>query len=333
MRRLLAVYGLKTRDYGFLAYFYPTARLIETCENRSIPLRFLFPENVPEFLSGSHSAPGADSVSQVVPIASAASAESAALPRVPSARDFPPEGTVCLIRGRVGVEVIRLLESRGYRCVNPSGATALANDKLETARFLGRLGFPTPRTARLADLGSAFTTADYPLVVKPRHGSRGVGVTLAQTEREALVRAREILPDKDEWIAQEYVASSRGRDLRVFFASGELLACVKRVAPDGELVSNAAQGGVMRVPAFRLALGEPWSGMVRAIAEHSRLWYGTVDFLYRCEAECPTAAGKDHSLDLTICEINAAPGFEALETATGIDIAGGLIDRLRAEYP
>jgi gamma-F420-2:alpha-L-glutamate ligase len=314
MRRLLAVYGLKTRDYGYLSRFYPTARLIEACENRSVPLRFLFPEDVQEFLSGP----------QVV------QAESA---RIASPRDFPPEGTVCLVRGRVGVEIIKLLESRGYRCVNPSGATALANDKLETARLLGRLGFPTPRTARLADLNSAFTAADYPLVIKPRHGSRGFGVTLAKTEGEALGNAREILPDNDEWIAQEYIASSRGRDLRVFFASGELLACVERVAPDGELVSNVAQDGVMRVPSFGLALGEPWISMVRAIAEHSRLWYGTVDFLYREAAGCPAGEDKDRPLDLTVCEINAAPGFEALEAATGIDIAGVLIDRLRADYP
>jgi len=313
MRRLLAVYGLKTRDYGYLPNFYPTARLIEACENRSIPLRFLFPEDIREFLSRS-----------------ATSTESA---RLPSSSDFPPEDTVCLVRGAVGPDSISLLESRGYRCVNPSGATGLANDKLETARFLERGGFPTPRTASLADLGSAFAQADYPLVAKPRHGSRGAGVCLVATEREARCRARKILQGNDEWIFQEYVAASRGRDLRAFFASGEILACVERVAPDGDLVSNAAQGGAMREPSFGPTLGEPWNGMVRAIACRAGLWYGTVDFLYRDDAECQAMSGKDRALDLTVCEINAAPGFEALEAATGIDIAGALIDRLIADFP
>ena len=315
MKRLLAVYGLKTRDYGFLPHFYPTARLIEACENRSIPLRFLFPEDVQEFLSGSDPTTFAESE------------------RLPSPNDFPPDDTVCLIRGTVELDSIRLLESRGYRCVNPSDATNLANDKLETTRFLEGQGFPTPRTASLANLETTFAQGDYPLVAKPRHGSRGSGVTLVKTEREARGRAREILPGNDEWIFQEYVAASRGRDLRVFFASGEILACVERVAFDRALVSNAAQGGAMREPFFGPSLGEPWNGMVRAIAERSKLWYGTVDFLYRDAAGGQTVAGKDRALDLTVCEINAAPGFEALEATTGIDIAGALIDRLTADFP
>lgn len=286
MRRILAVYGLKTRDYGYLSRFYPTARLIEACKNRSVPLRFLFPADVRDFLGAA---------------------------RLPDTS----EDTICLIRGSVPIDTIELLESCGYKCVNSAQTTRLANDKLETALFLDTIGVPTPRTARAEDLDATFESAHYPLVAKPRHGSRGFGVTLTHSPAEAKHIARTALPEGDEWIFQEYVASSRGRDLRVFFAGDRIVACVERVAPAGEFASNASLGGLMRVPTFGQDPGEPWASMVRTIARETGLAYGTVDFLY-----------LEGDAGFTVCEINAAPGFEALEGATGLDIAGILVDLL-----
>ena len=165
--RILSVYGLKTADYGYLSRFYPTQRLTEECKNRSIPLRFLFPQDVSAFLG---KRTGFES------------GNAGALPlkneNIPSITDFPPDNTLCLIRGRVDPATVRDLEAAGYRCVNPSRAIALANDKVETARFLSRLGIPTPRTARAEERERLFTESDYPLVAKPRYGSRGEGVML-----------------------------------------------------------------------------------------------------------------------------------------------------------
>jgi RimK family alpha-L-glutamate ligase len=214
-----------------------------------------------------------------------------------------------------------LLEASGYECVNSAQSTRLANDKLETARFLDTLGIPTPRTARAEDFEKAFAGALYPLVAKPRHGRGGVGVTLAESPLEAKRIAETELPEGDEWIFQEYIAASRGRDMRVFFADGRIVACVERRAPDGEFASNASLGGTMRELSFGDANGadsrEPWASMVRTIACETGLRYGTVDFLY-----------LEGDAGFTVCEINAAPGFEALEGATGLDIAGLLVDLL-----
>ena len=74
--------------------------------------------------------------------------------------------------------------------------------------------------------------------------------------------------------------------------------------------------------AFRHDGGEPWASMVHTIARETGLKYGTVDFLY--------LAGD---AGFTVCEINAAPGFEGLEGATGLDIAGILVDLLISANP
>ena len=250
--------------------------------------------------------------------------------RLPSRGDFPPGDTVCLVRGRVPPGTIRLLESAGFRCVNSAKATETANDKLETARLLDRLGLPTPKTAVIATLDDAFDPGEYPLIAKPRHGSRGDRVRLVGTRAEAhALSAASPLAD-DEWLFQEYVASSRGRDLRVFFADGRVVAVVERSATS--LVSNASSGGEMRIARFGAGEIGPWIDKTRLIAREVGLWYGTVDFLYRSAPGTPGRPTED-PLDLTVCEVNAAPGFEALEAATGIDVAGTLVDGLTHSVP
>jgi ribosomal protein S6--L-glutamate ligase len=297
-----------TADYGWLSGFYPARRITEECEKRSIELRFLFPRDVPEFLSNH----GRNRPSRV------------------------QTDTVCLIRGQVGTDTVRLLETAGITCVNSSSARIAADDKLKTARFLESHGWPTPATRPVTDADIARITAEtpdafaeemlfpYPFVLKPRFGSRGNGVTLIE-------RAKDLAAWKSrcegDWIAQEFIATSRGRDLRAFFAGGDLLACVERHGAEGEFRSNASTGGIMTAPAFGAELSEPWNRMVLEIARESGLWYGTVDFLYRTEPPAETRIP-----DLTICEINSAPGFEALETHCGIDIAGPIVERLVRDF-
>lgn len=320
--RILSVYGLKTADYGYLSRFYPTQRLTEECKNRSIPLRFLFPRDVSAFLDKRTGGENGDAGD---------------LPpkneRIPSITDFPPDNTLCLIRGHVDSATVRELEEAGYRCVNPSPSITLANDKVETARFLSRLGIPTPRTARAEERERMFSESDYPLVAKPRYGSRGKGVMLVENPKAAIALSGETErnrlpgPGNGEYIFQEFIAASRGRDLRVFFAGEKIIAIVERRSGDGSLVSNACAGGTMSEPEFGATLPEPWNAMVRRIARESGLWYGTVDFLYATDS-----GGTQSDLDLTVCELNAAPGFEALERYTKKNIARLLVDALIRDF-
>jgi RimK family alpha-L-glutamate ligase len=279
--KLVVVYGLKTMDYRYLKEFYPARRLSDECKKRSIPLRFLFPPDVPAFLSE-------------------------------YASNAEKKNTICLIRGSVDPGTVSLLENRGFRTVNSSQSLALANDKLETARFLEKHRWPTPKT-RIAEK----TAAGYPLVAKPRYGSRGMGVQLVSN-------AENLMAIPPEYIFQEYIAPSHGRDLRFFFAGKEVLAVALRYSRDGAFVSNSCVGGVMSVPGYSEEILRPWKAMTIDIARKAGLWYGTVDYLFLETGQ----DGGDKPLSLTVCELNAAPGFEALEKDCGIDIAGALIERL-----
>ncbi len=285
--RLVVVYGIKTADYGYFSQFYPSRRINEECEHRSIPLRFLFPRDVPSFL-----------------------AETALKPDI--------QHTVFLIRGLVAPAVVSLIENSGFRTINRGQSLILAGDKLLTARFLEKNRWPTPATNRAEEADAA----SFPLVAKPRFGSRGEGVRLVYTVDEL-----KNLPENT--IVQKFIESSAGRDLRFFFAGNVILAIAAREGADGSFISNASAGGRMSLPPFPDELLLPWKKMVHDIARASGLWYGSVDFLY---LECAEASEKTRSLLLTVCEINGSPGFEALERDCGLNIAGALIDTILEDF-
>jgi len=167
------------------------------------------------------------------------------------------------------------------------------------------------------DLERVFMTLGFPLVVKPLAGRKGRHVQLCRSPGDvAAVLARS--GGRRRLLAQQFVSTSAGRDLRLLVAGGRVQAAMLREAPPGEFRSNIALGGraaavVAPYHAARLALHA---------AEALGLDVAAVDLLFGAEG-------------LTICEVNVAPGFEALETVTSRNIAGammGLLGDLQDRY-
>lgn len=217
-------------------------------------------------------------------------------------------GHAALLRGELPMELYRAMEARGIRTINRPEATELARDKLACAGLFARLGLSHPRTVEL-EPGAVEPPMGYPFVAKPRYGKMGRGVRLVKNREQFFA-----LAGVGGLLAQEYVEASHGRDLRFFFAAwpgGQDYLCVTRESPGW--LSNAHQGGRMRPY-------DPPSDLTAAARKAfagSGLDYGTVDFLFadtRGEA-------------FTLCELNACPGFEELERATGCDAAMAILQR------
>lgn len=224
------------------------------------------------------------------------------------------KGHVALLRGELPSLLYEHLESAGTVVVNSSRATALAGDKLRTAERCAEIGIAHPRTI-LISLQDSSIPLDIPFIIKPRFGKMGRGVFLvdsAETWQSFLETEKAA---SEPYIAQEYMSASHGRDIRFFFAQfDDNLATATPVAvvrrSEG-LASNAHAGGVMEQfepPAF--LVDEAWRVFI-----DSGLIYGTVDFLF--------ADGGGSSF--TLCETNACPGFEALETMSGLDVAKAIL--------
>jgi RimK family alpha-L-glutamate ligase len=150
-----------------------------------------------------------------------------------------------------GSAKLRELRARGVTVLNGPEAMLACHDKLVTALRLGRAGLPHPETAYLS---AASTRRDvsrlrFPLVVKPRFGSRGENVSVCEDQDELgslLSRLRKLGWFRRQGALIQELVPPAGHDLRILVAGGHVVGAVRRVAPPGEWRTNVALGAVRR---------------------------------------------------------------------------------------
>lgn len=214
-----------------------------------------------------------------------------------------------------GARLLAALEQRGVFALNGSVTLALARDRARcTARFLGA-GLPMPETRRPSGMPDAAWLAalpfGFPMVLKRDDSTQGDGVVLLPDAATALARMSVLACEGVGFQLQEYIAEAAGRDLRLFVLGGEVIAAMCRIAVPGEFRANVHLGA--RAEAHLPDAAE--TALAAAAVDALGLDLGGVDILR-------TARGP------LLLEVNACPGFEALEGATGCDVAGKLLDFL-----
>lgn len=211
-----------------------------------------------------------------------------------------------------GRTVLRQLEAtEGVAVVNTAAAVARSRDKMATHQLLAQAGVPSPRTVlvrRSSDLDEAVReVGGLPVVLKLLRGTRGKGVMRCSTLDDAQSAAETVWALGEDVLVQEYVADSAGRDLRVLVVGGRALGCVERTAEPGRFRANVHGGA----GAVQRALDERLEAKAVAAAEAVGLEVAGVD-LVACES-------------YLVIEVNAAPGFEGFERATGINAAAEIM--------
>lgn len=139
-----------------------------------------------------------------------------------------------------GMRELEKLAAAGVLVLNPPAALACTHDKLLTSRALRRAGLPHPHTWLIAE-GIPSPVPELPVVLKPRHGSWGRGVTLCRTHDEVQEATRELYSDHGV-LAQELVPPL-GWDARLVVAGGRIVGSARRIAADGEWRTNVSLGG------------------------------------------------------------------------------------------
>ena len=212
----------------------------------------------------------------------------------------------------------RMLEKKGVRLFNRAEAVELCDDKMLTAIALAGAGVPMPKTlpAPLCYREDAYDGEEtkeiarllgLPVVVKESYGSLGKQVYLAQTEEElASLRKRLMLTPH---LYQEFIAESRGEDLRVVCIGGEAVAAMRRKNPH-DFRSNLGCGG----KGERAEIGEDVRALCKKVSDILGLDYCGIDLLF-----------SDRGL--LVCEVNSNAFFGGIEAATGVNVA-----KLFAEY-
>jgi len=217
------------------------------------------------------------------------------------------------------VRLCRALEIAGCLCLNSSRAIALCDNKSDTYLELLAAGLPQPKTILTPKVFHAqdWSKTDYgtkladqlglPFVLKECYGSFGAQVHLAHSADEAgaILNSMEERPS----LAQEFVQTSTGRDIRLQVVGGQVVAAMERVSETGDFRANVTNGAVARE---WTPTNEQASLAVRA-CEVLGLDFGGVDLLF----------GPDE--EPVICEVNSNAHFINLYKVSGIDIAPMII--------
>ncbi|WP_458070187.1 30S ribosomal protein S6--L-glutamate ligase [Rhodanobacter sp. BL-MT-08] len=217
-----------------------------------------------------------------------------------------------------GTAVLRQFEMMGVYTPNPSDAVLRARDKLRCLQILASQGLDMPVTVFgdnpddtndvLAMLG------DPPHVIKLNEGSQGTGVVLAEkrSASQSVVEAFRGL--YANFLVQEFIAEAKGSDLRCFVVGKKVVAAMQRVASPGEFRANLHRGG----SAIKAELSAEEKRIAIRAAGALGLGIAGVDLLRSNRGPL-------------LLEVNASPGLEGIEAASGVDVSAAIIRHLEKQ--
>jgi ribosomal protein S6--L-glutamate ligase len=217
-------------------------------------------------------------------------------------RSFGPGSTEQATRR---ISMMEHMEVAGIKVINSTYPFRRSRDKYSTQYTLQAAGLPIPKTFTTESLAMAYAHTEkmLPVIYKPILSSMGRGsmkfvdTDLAFNAYKTLDRLYHPL------IIQGYVHNP-GRDVRIFVIGDECVGAVYKYIPEGKWKSNIAQGGRMVEEEMKPQIIELGIKAARAM----ELDYCGVDIL-----ESPDGP--------IVLEVNAAPGWQGLNKATGKDIA------------
>jgi RimK family alpha-L-glutamate ligase len=149
------------------------------------------------------------------------------------------------------------------------------------------------------------------VIVKPLFGSMGLGMVRVSDEEMAYRVFRTIDQIRGVYYLQRTIEHD-GIDTRVFVIGGRVIGAIERTSPGWR--TNLARGGTAR----STTLNEHQAGLAIRAAAAVGAEYAGVDVV----------SGRDGRT--YVLEVNGIPGWRGLQEATGLDVAGELVEHLSA---
>ncbi len=218
----------------------------------------------------------------------------------------------------------KFLKNNGIRVFNDPDVIETCDNKANQYLELSRNEIPMPKTIIAPKVYPSFTIADsgyyekvlsylgLPMIIKEGHGSFGMRVYLIETEDDFYSKVDELRGV--DYIFQQFIESSRGRDIRVNIVGGEIVAAMYRHS-ETDFRANITNGGVAEV----IELTEAQKALAIRAADAVGAEFAGVDLLFG-ENEEPL-----------VCEVNAAAHIRNIYNVTGINVADAMITYILRE--
>ncbi|MFT4585563.1 MAG: ribosomal protein S6--L-glutamate ligase [Gammaproteobacteria bacterium] len=217
-----------------------------------------------------------------------------------------------------GTAVVRQFQEMGVFCANTAHGITNSRDKLRSLQILSRHHIGIPRTTFVRDKKDVIAAIERvggaPVVIKLIEGTQGIGVLLAESMKTAESIIELLQSQKQNVLIQKFVAESKGKDIRAFVVGDRVVAAMRRTAQGQEFRSNVHRGGT----AEAVDLPDEYRETAVRATQILGLQVAGVDML----------EGSDGP---QIMEVNSSPGLEGIESCTGLDVAGAVIDYISAQ--
>ncbi len=212
-----------------------------------------------------------------------------------------------------GAAVVRQFEQMKVFSSVESQALVRSRDKLRSLQLLAKAGIGMPKTAFASAPKNIDSVIEQvggaPVVIKLLEGTQGIGVILAETHKSAKSVIESFLALKANILVQEFIKEAGSADIRAFVVDGKIVGAMKRQGLPGEFRSNLHRGGTATV----LELSKEERETAIKSAKKLGLAVAGVDMLQSERGPL-------------VMEVNSSPGLEGIEGATGVDIAGKIIE-------
>ncbi|MEO0880198.1 MAG: 30S ribosomal protein S6--L-glutamate ligase [Pseudomonadota bacterium] len=212
-----------------------------------------------------------------------------------------------------GTAVLRQFEVMGVYPVNESVAITRSRDKLRSLQLLARKGVGLPvtifahRTSNPEEIIEMAGGA--PVVIKLLEGTQGIGVVLGETQKGAESIIQAFGGVNTNILVQEFIKEAGGEDIRCLVVGGKVVAAMRRKGKEGDFRSNIHRGGTAE------------KAKITPQERSTAIMAAKIMGLNVCGVDLLRA---NHGP--VVMEVNSSPGLEGVENATGLDVAGKIIE-------
>lgn len=218
------------------------------------------------------------------------------------------------------LKLVPHLHHMGVPLVNKLDAIRLAKDQFLTLQALSAFDIPIPDTG-LVNSCEGFRSVlhrlgGYPVVLKQVSGRVGQGIFLVKNDQKARLILHNSLETGKGMLVQKFIPPEDRFDIRVFVIGGKVAGAMKLKPKPGDFRSNFH----LTHKSWPVDLLPEWEEMALKAVDALGLEIAGVDLI---------VDGKGVA---RIIEMNYSPGFSGLEAATGLDIAGQIIDYVVETY-
>ena len=163
------------------------------------------------------------------------------------------------------------------------------------------------------DCGELFARLSSPFVAKGLESSMGREVFLIKEARDFRSLVARFGQSK-EWLCEEFVETSAGRDMRLFVVQGIVVAAMQRESRD-DFRANVALGA----NCHSIEITDAMRNTAKEIHEQTGLLFFGLDLLF----------GSDSRP--VFCEVNVMPGIRGIEEACHVNAAGRVMEAIVEE--